>query len=194
MVDCFNELLTQSNSAPTYRNRYFLPRLSQLLRQYPRGLVGATHRHLRTPRVTRMQTRVAIGGTTNAPAGHTDTCHICCNEMFSCNEIRPAGSNRVGSTMKRTRDFNRSATSPPTRAPVARLFDEFDQRYSHRLSAGDRPWYAKSGPLPSSHHARGPNSAAAHRNPDINQPRRHRRCSSTLRTWRGKTDRHPTPD
>jgi hypothetical protein len=25
MVDCFNELLTQSNSAPTYRNRYFAP-------------------------------------------------------------------------------------------------------------------------------------------------------------------------
>jgi hypothetical protein len=97
-----------------------LPALSQLLRQYPRGLVGATHRHLPRPRVTRMQTRVAIGGTTNAPAGHTDTCHICCNEMFSCNEIRAAASNPVGSTMKRTRDFNRSATSPTTRAPVAR--------------------------------------------------------------------------
>src|SRR3979409_848285 len=28
-----------------------LPGLSQLLRQYPRGLVGATHRHLPKPRV-----------------------------------------------------------------------------------------------------------------------------------------------
>src|ERR1700724_2716078 len=39
-----------------------LPALSQLLRQCPRGLVGATHRHLPRPHVTRMQTRVAIGG------------------------------------------------------------------------------------------------------------------------------------
>jgi hypothetical protein len=40
--------------------------------------------------------------------------------MLNFNEVRAAGSNPVGSTMKRTRDFNRSAISPPTRAPVAR--------------------------------------------------------------------------
>jgi hypothetical protein len=116
MVDCFNELLTQSNSAPTYRNRYFARFIGNIH-------VVSLARHIdicRTRAATRMQTRVAIGGTTNAPARHTDPCHICCNEMFSCNEIRAAGSSPVGSTMKRTRDFNRSATSPPTRARVAR--------------------------------------------------------------------------
>jgi hypothetical protein len=75
MVDCFNELLTQPNSAPTSRNRYFArfiaaaPSISTWSRWRDTSTLAET------ARTTRMQTRAAIGGVNQAPARHGGPFH-----------------------------------------------------------------------------------------------------------------------